>query len=183
MKSIKSTLVLFFVFFNSLVFADQESSNDTRLEITFGTSQMYVEDLYRQDLITQKDIILPTTSAVAIAEYLWNDRWGTMAAVNLPLSTKTSFENGQLVEKSIAESYLFGQRYSPFLIPVSEQSMLSTQVALGLTILRGDNPQITPSLSGRLHIVNKNGFSMYLGNTVTYGIKGNVLYYGVGNRF
>lgn len=153
------------------------------VELSFGTSQMLVDEVDRAELKDRKKIILPTTGALLIAEYLWNDDWGTLLSVNIPLVTQKFIVNNELIEESAAKTILIGQRYTPIHWKLSKNATLSPQVSMLISTILGSNPQISPTAAARLHIAEKRGFSMYLGSSATYGIKGYVLFYGIGHRF
>lgn len=152
-------------------------------EISFGTSQLLVDDVDRADLKDRKKVVLPTTGALFIAEYFWNDSWGSLFAFNMPLVTQKFIVNNELIEETASESYLIGQRYTPIRWHVTKTAIISPQFGAFFSVILGGNPQVSPSLGGRLNITDDAGFDMYLGSVVTYGIKGYVLFYGIGHQF
>ncbi|MDH5256544.1 MAG: hypothetical protein OEX07_01005 [Gammaproteobacteria bacterium] len=179
MIKVLSVCIAIFTF----TFSQSVLANERTFELSFGTSQMLVDDVDRADIKDRKKVILPTTGALLIAEYLWNDRWGTIFAFNLPLVTQKFVVNNELIEETAAKTYLLGQRFSPFTWHLTKTASLSPQISALLSAMVGSSTQFSPSLAGRIHITDQGGFSMYLGSTVTYGIKGYVLFYGIGHQF
>lgn len=176
----------FFTFLLLGIYIGTVSASDERrksVELSIGTSQMLVDEVNRADIKDNKKVILPTTGALLIVEYLWSDRWGSLFAFNLPLVTQKFIVNNELIEESAAKTYMLGQRYTPFQWEVTKTAIVSPQVSLLASAIMGDKIQISPTLAGRLHIRDDSGFSMYAGSSATYGIKGYVLFYGIGHRF
>ena len=159
------------------------SASDKTLEVSFGTSQMLVDEVDRLDIKDQSKVILPTTSALFIAEYLWNAQWGSLMAFNLPLNHQKFLVNDELIEETASNTYLFGQRYTPTEWSLKKTAILSPQFSVLLSGMSGDTLQWSPSVAARLHVRDDSGFSMYLGAIVTYSIKGYVLFYGIGHQF
>jgi len=158
-------------------------ADERQFEVSFGTSQMLVDEIDRRDLKNKSKVVLPTTGALFIAEYLWSESWGSLFVLNLPLVTQKFVVNGELIEEAAATTYMIGQRYSPYQWNITNTAVLAPQIALLISAIQGDKWQISPSVAGRLHVYKETGFSMYLGSTVTYGIKGYVLFYGIGQKF
>ena len=176
--STRLPLFIFILLFSTLCYAEEH-----RYEFSFGTSQMLVDDIQRSELKSQHKIVLPTTSALMLGEYVWNKRWGTLVAFNMPLVTQKFIVNGELVEETASNSLVLAQRYSLFRFAINKTSELSFQTALAASTIFADEITLTPTLAMRLHVSEQTGFSMYLGGLASYGIKGYVLFYGVGHRF
>lgn len=158
-------------------------AGEKKFELSFGTSQMLVDDVERADIKDRHKVVLPTTGAVLIAEYLWNEKWGSLCAFNMPLETQKFMVNNVLVQETAAKSILLGQRYTPIQWHVTDATTISPQVSVLLSTMFGTSTQVSPSLAGRLHITDESGFTMYAGAITTYGIKGYVLFYGIGHQF
>lgn len=173
-------LLHFFLLALNTAFADDERK---RVELSFGTSQMLVDEVNRADIKKATKVILPTTGALLIAEYLWSDKWGSLLAFNLPLVTQKFIVNGELIEESAAKTFMLGQRYTPIDWHVTKTAILSPQISLLVSAIAGDTIQMSPTLAGRSHVRDQSGFSMYAGTTLTYAIKGYVLFYGIGHQF
>lgn len=144
---------------------------------------MLVDDVERMDIKSRKKVVLPTTGALLTAEYLWNDTWGSLVAFNLPLDTQKFLVDNVLVQETAASTFLVGQRYTPVQWRVTDLAIISPQLGFLLSTMFGSSIQVSPSIAGRLHISDESGFSMYLGATATYGIKGYVLFYGIGHQY
>lgn len=151
--------------------------------MSFGTSQMLVDDVERGDIKNRKKVVLPTTGALLTAEYLWNDTWGSLLAFNLPLDTQKFLVDNVLVQETAASTLLLGQRYTPVQWHISDSAIVSPQLGVLLSTMFGSSTQVSPSIATRIHITDEGGFSMYLGATATYGIKGYVLFYGIGHQY
>ena len=148
----------------SLVLCSQFSiANEKNVEISFGTSQMLVDEVERAELKNTKKVVLPTTGAVFIAEYLWSEKWGSLFVFNLPLVTQKFIVDGNLIEEAAAETFMLGQRYTPMRWRVTKTAVLSPQVSVLVSTIMGNNIQVSPSFAGRMHITDESGFSMYLG--------------------
>ncbi|MDH5301903.1 MAG: hypothetical protein OEW58_11130 [Gammaproteobacteria bacterium] len=156
---------------------------ERKFELSFGTSQMLVDEVDRVDVKNSKKIILPTTGALLISEYLWSERWGTMLAANLPLETQKFLVNNELVEESASATCLLGQRYTPFNWQITEKASMSPQIGVFVAAMVGEKLELSPTVAGRIHINDDSGFTMYVGSSASYGIKGYVLFYGIGHRF
>lgn len=154
-----------------------------KYEFSFGTSQMFIDEVSRQELRGQNRVVMPTTSALFVGERFWGKRWSTIVGYNLPLETQKFLVNGELVEEIAAKTLSIGQAYRLFIVPINNDAVLSLQVAPMMSFLFSQELAITPSLGSRIHLASQSGFAMYLGGIASYGLKGAVLLYGVGHRF
>lgn len=174
-------LALVFALFCGLVCHAAQA--EPHYEFSFGTSQMFIDQLDRAELKGQSKVVLPTTSALFLGERLWSPRWSTIAAFNLPLVTQKFLVGGELVEEVAAKTFAVGQAWRPVSIAVGDRSVFTLQLAALASALFSSDIYITPSIGTRLHLVSDTGFTMYFGGLASYGLRGGVLLYGVGHRF
>ncbi|MDH4274474.1 MAG: hypothetical protein OEW08_05510 [Gammaproteobacteria bacterium] len=158
-------------------------ADGTKYEFSFSTSQMFIAETDRQDLKDARKVVLPTTSAVFLGEYAWNDKTSSIVSFNLPLVTKRYVVNGALVEEAASNTLSFGQGVKLWGTPFGESSRLSLQFAGMISVIDGYPLQASPSIALRAHLASSDNFTMFIGGLGTYGIKGYVIFYGVGHRF
>lgn len=156
---------------------------DYEYEFSFGTSQMFINELDRRDVRGESQVVLPTTSALFIGERIWGPRWSTIIGYNLPLETQKFIVDGLLVEEVAATVLSVGQAYRVLSFRITQNSILSFQIGALASFLFGEAVEITPTAGLRMHLVTDTGFAMYFGGLASYGLKGGVLMYGIGHRF
>ncbi len=154
------------------------------LEISFGTSQMFVGENSVERLWNEEKAILPTSTALIVGEYRFDSTWSIQGFYNIPLGMeKVISDAGELELEWAAPTVGLGPNVSLF--PVSfRDNLFTTQTALGsVVIIRPEGFNYTLTGSIRLHLAAADGFTMYLGTAGSLGIPGIVLWYGVGHRF
>jgi hypothetical protein len=159
-----------------------------KYEFSFGTAQLFVDDLKRKEYQDKDKIVLPTTSALFIGEYFINKKWGLISAFNLPLATqkfliKDSVNGDELIEEVASSSLILGSWYSIADFALNVNSLVQVEPGILLSTIFDSEIIYTPSATTRLKLVTQNGFSMYIGALASYGLKGYVLFYGVGHQF
>lgn len=177
---------LYLIVFVNLCFAQEPIK--PKYEFSFGTAQLFVDDVKRKEYQDKDKIILPTTSALFIGEYLMNQDWGFISAFNLPLATqkfliKDSISGDHLIEEVASSSLILGSWYSIFDFTLHKTSQVQVEPGLLLSTIFDDEVLFTPSATTRLKLITQAGFTMYVGALTSYGLKGYVLFYGVGHRF
>ncbi len=152
----------------------------TNVEVSFGTSQLFDSE---QELTPGADI-LPTTSALFIGEYALSMRWNVVGFFNLPLSSnRTITEDGRLKERFAAPALAVGALWTPLIWDFRPTSRLELQTALLGGWVTQRNGRFFPLGAVRLHMVQDEGFALYVGTAVAFRIDTAALIYGVGHRF
>lgn len=172
-------LFIFLAFFYPL----HANGADANYEFSFGTSQMFIDDIERQDLKDEKKVILPTTSALFIGERYWGRHWSSIVSFNLPLVTQKFIVAGELVEEVSASTLSMGQGYRFNPINISNDAFLTLQLGALVSVIKSKTTKVAPSFASRVVVSTHDGFAMYLGSLFTIGLNGYVLFYGVGHSF
>lgn len=159
-----------------------------KYEFSFGTSQLFVDDVKRKEYQDKDKIVFPTTSALFIGEYFINKKWGLISAFNLPLVTqkfliKDSINGDKLIEEVASSSLILGSWYAVADFALNVNSLVQVEPGILLSTIFDSEIIYTPSVSTRLKLITEDGFSMYVGALASYGLKGYVVFYGVGHQF
>jgi len=175
------TIAILSIIFGISCYAnDKTELNEPKLfEISFGTSQMF--NTYLDKLGDEE--LLPTTSALFLAEYKILSMIGLVAIFNLPLEPFRKIVNGQLESSFAAPSTAFGFSWIPIRWFFKKNLYLETQLGLlgGLVIKK--NAVFFPLTAFRIHLVEESGFTIYLGSALAFRLDTTSFIYGIGHRF
>lgn len=174
---------LVFLFFSMSLSTALANSDSTFMELSFGSSQMFISTTVHQELLNEEKVVLPTSSALFLGEWLAAERWSLMGAYNLPLVSQRFLVNNMLVEENANPTLLLGPRYSPMRFWIKNKIRLEPQLGVLLCAVLADDLHWTGSTAGRFHLATRDGFTMYAGGVYTLGIQGWTLFYGAGHRF
>ncbi|MFO0659263.1 MAG: hypothetical protein U0165_05465 [Polyangiaceae bacterium] len=152
-------------------------------DITAGTMHGYPASLvgkYNDD--TE---LLPTTSALFMAEYAFVSRLRAAVYYDLITTTERKVVSGTFVEKPLPSRVAAGLALAPFFFDFAKGSRLELQGygLLGATIEH--KPKPVPVLMGRVHLMQDKtkGVGVYLGTSYQFVIDKLSVLYGVSYRF
>jgi len=149
-------------------------------ELSFGTSQLFSSGFLEDD---QQGETLPTTSALFISEYFFSKRWGFVALFNLPLTPERTLRNGEVISRFAAPTLAAGLEWTPLSWDVREASRLEVQFALMGGAVLAPSGRFFPLSALRLHLLQNEGFALYVGTAFAFRLDTLALIYGIGHRF
>jgi hypothetical protein len=155
------------------------------IEVTFGSSQLFIHQSILNKSGNVAREIIPVTSALIMIEWLFLRRFSLLSLFNLPLVTEKTVVDGQAREKFVAPSLATGLRFSAIRLDVFAHSKLEFQVAalVGFTLGGTDAAPVFPMAAGRIHFSNQAGFALYLGTAFAFQKDTVGVFYGIGHRF
>ena len=162
-----------------------ERDQRRRLEVTFGSAQLFNHQSILAEDGRVREQIIPVTSALFMLEWLLHDRVSVLTMFNLPLTTQKTVVDGQAREEFAAPSIALGFRFSALRFDMFAASKLEVQLAAlgGLTVGSTTGDQVFPLAAGRLHFSSNAGFALYLGGAFAFQRDTVAILYGIGHRF
>lgn len=165
---------------------DSGGLNGHRLEISFGNSQLFLDQpLFSSDGDPSQSATIPISSVVMIAEALLTERLSLTLFFSLPLGTKKTLEAGEITEEPVASALALGVGYVPAQFRLFRHSVVQLQLGAfaGRTFTSHLGDRFFPMLAARIRFVSRQGFALYIGQAFAFGEDTLALIYGIGNRF
>ena len=182
---LRSGFVFFFAW--SRVAVADDGRSQLRVEISFGSSLLFVEQpLSGREPCLENQRVVPTPSVLLLGEALVTDRVTVGGMLNIPTSTRKRVKDGELWEDHASLSVALGPTYRLVNVPVLEdRAVFGVQAGalVGRTIRATEGDQTFPLVVLRPSLSTPEGFSMYLGTAYAFRTETLALLYGVGQRF
>ena len=170
---------------NPCACAEPPAPRPPKLEITFGSSQLFAHQSIAGKAGGVEENVIPVTSALMMVEWLLRPRLSVLSMFNLPLVTQRIFVNGEIREDYVAPSIALGARLSALRLEIFSDTRLELQLAAlaGVTIGSQNGDVIFPLAAGRVHLSNRDGFALYFGAAYAFQKDTVAVLYGIGYRF
>jgi len=162
-----------------------DSSTAKRFEFSFGQSLLFISDSKEIDLRDKEAIILPTSAMLFFVEFRPLNKFRVPVFFNLPIESKQFLVNGVLVNERANPSFGTGFQYELLKFNIDKESTLEWEMGPFVNVLipQKGNLLIAPIAAGRIRIVKKRDFVMYMGTSYSFGIDSWGLIYGTGFLF
>ncbi len=154
-------------------------------DVGFGTSQMFIGETDRQELLDKEKTILPTTSSLIYLEPFLTESISLPIFVNVPTSSqKFIVDHVEYVETSSNVIGLgVGWKYAVIELPRATQFELEF-MALGASVRdQDDKDKGIPLISQTFRLARENGTTLFFGVEKTLGLNVSAIFYGLGQRF
>lgn len=164
----------------------KEAEAIERLEISFGSSQLFIKQSIYGSASRLEQRVVPVTAALFLFEYLFLESFSAALVFNLPLETQRTLEpDGTIREEYAAPVLLTGVTWAPASFEFFKASRLEPQFAaqVGTTLGSELGDTVFPMVTSRMHFVSKQGFTLYLGASWAFQKETLALIYGLGYRF
>jgi hypothetical protein len=129
--------------------------------------------------------LIPTTSALFMAEYALFSRFRLAALYDLTVTTEKKIIGGVTVEEPLPSRVALGVVWAPFRFDFAKTSRMELQGYgfMGMTIEK--KPRPVPIALGRIHLMQdkSKGVGVYLGTSYQFVLNKVAVLYGVGYRF
>lgn len=159
--------------------------DNPRFEFSFGSSQLYLFSDPGNATAVENRSVLPASAALLTGEFFLSDRLHALLGIHLPTSTRKEVVEGKVTEDYVAPYIGVGPLWEMYNADFRTYARFAIQASFLVgPVLRDDWNIIPAAVAGsRLHLVSKNGTSLYLGASWIVGIRAFALVYGVGQRF
>jgi len=157
-----------------------------RFEFNFGSSQLYLFGDLEDASGAERRSVLPASAALLTGEYFFDDELHGLVGIHLPTSTRKRVDSlGRVQEDYVAPFLGVGPLWVPYAADFRTYARFSVQASLLCGPVLRSGWDILPAavLGSRLHLVSKNGTTLFLGGSWTVGVQAFALLYGVGQRF
>ncbi|MBL4752057.1 MAG: hypothetical protein JKY52_00445 [Flavobacteriales bacterium] len=156
-----------------------------RFEFSFGQSLLFISDSKEIDLRDKEAIILPTSAMLFFVEFRPLNKFRVPVFFNLPTESKQFLVNGSLINERANPSFGTGFQYPLFKFNIDKETILEWEMGPFVNVLipKRGNFLLAPIAAGRIRIVKKKDFVMYLGTSYSFGIDSWGLIYGTGFLF
>ena len=155
-----------------------------KFELSFGQSILFISNSKLDTIRSKTSIIVPTSAILFFTELRPSRTMRIPVFFNLPTESKQFLVNGQLVNEKANPSFGTGLEFRCFGFKIADQARLEMEAGpLGSFIFGKGIFRFSPVLAGRIRLVKKEDFVIYMGSSYSPGIGSFGLLYGTGYIF
>ena len=189
-KILRSLPSLFLIFSSGLIFASGTDSTaslkkNTRLELSFGNSQIFVSDSESVSIRNSNNIVLATHAMLFFVEFRPTKKFRFPIFFNLPTESKQYLINGVLVYERASPTLGLGVQYNCVHLNMNERSAFEFDIDPNISFLLEKSGKVrsAPVFAGRIRLLRDKNLVMYVGSSYSMGINAFGLLYGTGFFF
>ena len=180
-------LLSFLLFSSGFLQASTRNHNqeDAKFEFSFGQSLMFISDSDRAEVLENNNLVIPTSSALLLAEMFLTENWNAFLVMNLPLASQKFIIDGQETHEKANPSFLIGPSWTAYRTSLAERAGVEYQLGALLGASLAENKETTPLavLAARVNLISKQNSTLYIGYSKTFGVNAATILYGVGHRY
>jgi len=190
MKNFFIAILCLFSSFCQAHLKDSTTVSDTleykRFEFSFGQSMLFISNSKEIDLLMEDAIILPTSAVLFFAEFRPFKILRLPLFFNLPTESKQFLlDSGVVVNERVNPTFGGGIQFKIFKFKIDDQTTIEWEMGplVSFLMTKDENLKFAPIGAGRLRIIKKRNFVMYIGTSYSLGIDSWGLIYGTGFLF
>jgi hypothetical protein len=185
----KIHFLLFFLGLSCFVMAKNSEDSTAvlpkkKFELSFGQSVLFISNSKQDSIRSQRSIVVPTSAILFFTELRPSRKLRIPIFFNLPTESKQFLVNGQLVNEKANPSFGTGLEFCCFGFKIAEQARMEMEVGPLASFIFGKGVfQFSPIIAGRIRLIKKEDFVIYMGGSYSPGINSFGLLYGTGYVF
>ena len=162
-----------------------ETVYDPKFEFSFGQSLLFLTSSQEIDLLEKEAVVLPTSALLIFIEGRPYKKLRVPFFFNLPTESKQFIVNGVIVNERVNPSFGIGIEFQIFKVGLGKNSTIEWEMGplLNFLLTRSGKVLSAPVAAGRVRIIKKRDFVMYIGPSYSFGIDSWGLIYGTGFLF
>lgn len=185
MKSFLFLLTVYFIPFNLHANEKDSTKKDSKFELSFGQSLLFISTSQQNNIRNQGDIVVPTNAILFFAELRPQKKLRIPVFVNVATETKQFLINNVLTNEKASPTFGTGLSWSVFRVPMGTDSNLDFEIGPLASFIfdRFNQIRVAPVIASRFRIMRGKYFSMYFGFSYSLGIDAFGILYGTGSLF